>query len=515
MQKIYTILFRLAGVDYQVIKNCSSDTRAKYLNLGLSLILTSALAYVGGFDIGHQFTRSMWACASIAFLWAIAVFSFDFFLLNGGKIRPFFKLIRIPVGFANVFITVTALFVLANQATIDSKIGLSNASKITFLDSTYLANKEVRFDTYNTKKTRIDEYHQRSCVPEALNVRPGKLYDAKHALCISTNEELNKELINLDSMETGYYNAFQMTRNALCEVKSNDFFAKCLLIPQIIQANYFIAFIAACAFLFLFYLELQCIILKFSIDENDEYHTNLDRYNYGRKQYLNILMNQQVEEEIRETDLIEKEKHVKYKRKTFEVDVEDITESIARNYELRKLRELSNELDDKTTLEKIEKTEAAYAKTMTNETKTSEPEIFRLTNSMLSLVEEIRSKSDKEDLAKNLYTWVEANVVYDTTHTKEHYRTAAETYNNRRGVCGELSVLLISLFRGIGIEASFAEVTKDDGGKEVAHACAVIHNVKGENQLVDAAYKTFCIKHLEYRIMSDDELMTNFKNWNQ
>ncbi|MDZ4846644.1 MAG: DUF4407 domain-containing protein [Chitinophagales bacterium] len=512
---LLTIIFRLAGVDYNVIKNCSRDTKAKYKNLGLSLILTSSLAFIGGFDVAHQFTPMLWVCAAVGLLWAIAVFSFDYFLLNSGNISPFFKVIRVPVGFANVFITITALFVMLNQATIDSTIGLANASRITTVDSTYLATKEVRYDAYNNKQSRIEEYHQQSCMPEALNVRPGKLYDAKHALCITTHTELENELAKLDSAETGYYNAYQTNRQALAEVKSNDFFVKAKQLPAIFKANYFIVILAACAFLFLGYIELQCIILKFSIDGNDEYHTNLTRYNDGRKEHLNILMNQQVAGEMRENDLIEKDKQVKHKGKTFEVDVEDINQSIAQMYELKKLKELSKELDDETTLGKIKKTEAEYATNGNTQSKNTQPELFRMTNSMLGLVEEIRTKSDKDNLAKNLFDWVQTNVEYDTTHTKEFYRTAAETYNNRLGVCGELSVLMISLFRSAGIEASFAEVTKDDTGKEVAHACVVISSNEGGKQLVDVAYKSFDIKHTAYRVMSDNELMTNFKNWNQ
>lgn len=515
IKTIFTIIFRLAGVDYNVIKNCSRDTKAKYQNLGLSLILTSALAFIGGFDVAHQFTPSVCGCVAVGFLWATAVFSFDYFLMNSGNISPFFKIIRVPVGFANVFITITALFVLLNQATIDSTLGLANSSKIAAVDDAYLAAKKVRYDAYNTKKARIEEYHQRSCMPEALNVRPGKLYDAKHSLCITTHTELQNELSKLDSLETEYNNAYQTNRQALADVKYNDFFVKAKQLPAIFKGNYFMAILAACAFLFLGYIELQCIILKFSIDGNDEYHTNLTRYNEGRREHLSILMNRQVANEIHETDLVEKNKQVKHKSKIFEVDVEDINQSIAQNYELNKLKELSKELDDKNTLEKIKKTEAEYATTGKERNENPEPELFRLTNSMLGLVEEIRSKSDRGDLAKNLFDWVLTNIKYDTTHSKEFYRTAAETYNNRLGVCGELSVLLITLYRSAGIQANFAEVTKDDTGKEVAHACVVISNSDRGNQLVDVAYKSFDVKHTAYRVMSDNELMTNFKNWNQ
>lgn len=190
LNALFTIIYRLAGVDYNVIKSCTRDTKAKYQNLGFSLLLTSTLAYIGGFDVAHQFTPVLWACAAVGFLWAVAVFSFDYFLMNGGNVSPFFKMIRVPVGFANVFITITALFVMLNQATIDSTIGLANASKITTVDTTYLAEKEVRYDAYTTKKARIEEYHQQSCMPEALNVRPGKIYEAKHALCVTTHNEL-------------------------------------------------------------------------------------------------------------------------------------------------------------------------------------------------------------------------------------------------------------------------------------------------------------------------------------
>jgi hypothetical protein len=512
LHALFTIIYRLAGVDYNVIRDCSRDTKAKYQNLGFSLLLTSALAYIGGFDVAHQFTPVLWVCAAVGLLWAVAVFSFDYFLLNSGNISPFFKIIRVPVGFANVFITITALFVMLNQATIDSTIGLANTSKITEADNTYLAAKETRYDAYNTKKERIEEYHQQSCMPEALNVRPGKIYDMKHALCTTTHSELETELAKLDSMETGYYNAYQTNRQALVDVKSNDFFIKAKQLPAIFKANYFIAILAACAFLFLGYIELQCIILKFSIDPNDEYHTNLMRYNEGRREHMTVLMNQGVAEEKRKADLEEKDKLVKHSGKSFELDVEDINQKLVQRYELGKLAELSKALGDEETLKEVENLKKSSSE---NEpSKKAEPELFKMTNSMLGLVKEIRAKSDKDTLARNLFDWVVSNIEYDTTHSKEFYRTAAESYNNRKGVCGELSVLLISLYRNAGIAASFAEVTKDDTGKEVAHACVVINNSEGGKQLVDAAYKSFDVKHTAYRIMSDEELKNNFKNWN-
>ena len=165
-------------------------------------------------------------------LWGATVFSFDFFLINGGAVKGILKYIRIPVGLANVFVTVTALFVLLNQSTIDSNIRLSNSARIVKCDSLYLNSKEARYAQVDDQKKHIEEYHQPNCVPEALNGHPGPMYDKKHSLCVSTNKEIVQETAQLDSAELSYFTAYQTEKASLMSIASNDFLAKAGNIQQ-------------------------------------------------------------------------------------------------------------------------------------------------------------------------------------------------------------------------------------------------------------------------------------------
>ena len=134
---------------------------------------------------------------------------------------------------------------------------------------------------------------------------------------------------------------------------------------------------------------------------------------------------------------------------------------------------------------------------------------------MSQQVEEIKKSSNKDNIAENIFSWVVKNISYDNDHSKEHYRTAKETYDERRGLCGELSVLYIAFLRSVNIECNFCEVTKDNTGADVAHACIIIKGEDGTNQLSDVAYKSFAIQHIEYKELTDTNLKEKYDSWNQ
>jgi Transglutaminase-like superfamily len=507
-------IYRLGGATYDVIKHCSADTRTKYSNLAYSLLLSTVLAAIGGFDIARQFTTLMAFCFGVAILWGVAVFSFDFFLLNGGIVNGFFKYIRIPVGLANVFITITALFVLLNQSTIDTNIRLANASKISKCDSTYLSGKEERYAQVDEQKKHIDEYHQKNCVPEALNGHPGPEYDRKHSLCITTNTEIAQETAKLDSTEKTYVTAYQTEKEALQGITSNDFFAKAKLLPGILSANILILVLAICLFIFLGYIELQSILMKFAIDPNDEYHINLRKYNADRRGLVASKMDNETSVAKDKILLDKKVSDESSTKEKFEADMKAIDALAVRELEVKGKIDILREYGYDATAANLEELWKQYVKTgSASQDDTSD--IFKMSQSMAHQVEEIKKVSTNENLSENVFNWVLTNITYDTGHSKEHYRTAKETYNEKRGLCGELSVLYMSFLRVVNIDCYFCEVTKDNTGKEVAHACIIIKNNDGKAHLSDVAYKAFTIEHIEYRELTDAELKTKYDNWNQ
>lgn len=68
----------------------------------------------------------------------------------------------------------------------------------------------------------------------------------------------------------------------------------------------------------------------------------------------------------------------------------------------------------------------------------------------------IRGKTDSLDVVFTLATWVEANVEYNLTSvTSQASKQSTWVYDNRYGVCDELSNLFISMSREAGIPARF------------------------------------------------------------
>ncbi|HEX8607306.1 MAG TPA: DUF4407 domain-containing protein, partial [Pedobacter sp.] len=410
--------FRLGGTTYDVIKHCSPDIRTKYGNLAWSLFLSTGLAIIGGFDIARQFTTVFAICIGVGILWGIAVFFFDYFIINSSSGKLFFKLIRIPVGISNVTITVIALFVLLNQSTIDSKLLLTNTKKITRGDSTYLSNKQTRYAQVAEKKENIEAYHQKNCVPEALDGYPGPEYQKKHALCVTTDSAITRETAQLDTAEKTYHAAYQIERDALLKVSNADFFAKALLLPEIISANIMVLILAIALFIFLSYLELQSIMLKFSIDPNDEYHIKLRSYEEKRKGTTATQMDNEANVSLKKALLEGRKADAIITADEFTQDMQDTDAKTLRELEIRKRIKILRSKGYQATADQLEKKLQVYIKTG-SASQDGSTDIFKMTNSMLHQLEEIRKGSNGDSLAENIFHWIVVSIAYDEGHSKE------------------------------------------------------------------------------------------------
>ena len=63
-----------------------------------------------------------------------------------------------------------------------------------------------------------------------------------------------------------------------------------------------------------------------------------------------------------------------------------------------------------------------------------------------------------------------------------------------------------------GIKSSFVNVSVDNTGRNVSHACASV-SINGRDILVDPAYQTFDIIHKKYRPVSDSEAIRDYQSW--
>lgn len=531
MKIIKSPFYRLGGADYEVVKDCGKRTKVRHQNLALALLLTITFAAIGGYDIASQFTASNPFRAGVAALWAITTLSFDYFLINGGSAKGIFKYIRIFVGLANICITIAALFILLNQASIDSRILLNNGESLKTVDETYLKAKENRYQAVNAKKAEAEKYNKEVVVPEARNGYPGPKYGEKKAVYDVMITAVNEETAKLNVLEEPYLKAYQTERSALESVQSNDFFTKVKLLPEVMQRGGGLSlFLAACLFIFLSYIELQAIALKLSMSDDDEYHKAEKAHEERTRGIRDTAAESNVDLERRKILLNSSVQDNELQKQEYDVLMNDLDDRIVREAEMRgRIKILrakgfdANADNLEAELERFIKTskKRQNAENKTNgkqdastKNDVTAEEILKLTQPMKETLESIQNSSTAENLAEEIFKWIVTNIIYDKCHGKFFYRTARETYNDGHGICGELSVVYMAFLRASGIDATFIEVTKDRKGEDVTHACAMVKQ-NGSQFLSDPAYNCFVIEHLEWNEWSDEKLSAEYRSWNK
>lgn len=132
------------------------------------------------------------------------------------------------------------------------------------------------------------------------------------------------------------------------------------------------------------------------------------------------------------------------------------------------------------------------------------------------LVRIIRKHTDKYsravDKARAIYDWMETNIQYGKNNRKKGYKNTKEVLNDREGICGEMAFVYITMARVCGLKSAYVSVTVDCFGDKIHHACANV-SIKQGDILVDPAYHTFDIHHLEYIVLSDYEVLERFNQW--
>ena len=501
------ILYHLGGTDYVVIKHCSYINQTQYKNLGISLIISSLLGFFGGFEICHQFTNNYFYCIAVGLLWGGVIFSFDYFSISSStsKVGFFTKIIRIIVGISNVFITVSSLLITLNSSLINNNLNLKKPLMVQEETNIYDIKHDKRYERLNKLKNDRDKADQKcqSLLAQNYFKLAAKVHQNN---CLRMDSLISKEKAIVDTSEVLFYYAYLDKVKALRSETSEDFFTKANELPTILTKNWYTLLLAICFFIFLSYIELQCIMLKINIDQNDEYHTLTNHYNMKRKADIQTRINEQLEEKNKDVVL-------RNSIDNFKKIINQNEEIVLLEMEYRNKFNILCDYGYKDSANLLKNNWQNYLNSisilMMNKDSNINFTIFELTQPMMNVIQEIKSKSSK-NINENIFEWILTNVQYDSDHNGKHYRTARECFNEKRGLCGELTVLYISFLRYLEIEANFVEVLKDNLGFEVNHACAFVNG-----HLSDIAYKQFKIEHNEYKILSDEELLLKYKNWNK
>lgn len=111
--------------------------------------------------------------------------------------------------------------------------------------------------------------------------------------------------------------------------------------------------------------------------------------------------------------------------------------------------------------------------------------------------------------SKAIFEWILTNIPYDKEKKRPfgiEYRSALQTYNERKGVCGEMAALQAVMERLTG-ERSFLVLTKIGGEK---HMCTAHILPDNKVMLVDPAQKTFDAKYSDFEIVSDEHSLAGY-----
>ena len=114
--------------------------------------------------------------------------------------------------------------------------------------------------------------------------------------------------------------------------------------------------------------------------------------------------------------------------------------------------------------------------------------------------------------AQAIYDWTEKNIEYDTNKGSNCCKNSKETLVDRQGICSEMSFLYITMARCCNLRSAYVSVSHDCYNKKVNHGCAVV-DVGSRDVLVDPAYHAFDIKHKNYKILTDAEVLERFNQW--
>jgi hypothetical protein len=120
----------------------------------------------------------------------------------------------------------------------------------------------------------------------------------------------------------------------------------------------------------------------------------------------------------------------------------------------------------------------------------------------------------EEEKARALFDWFVLNIKFGTSGWKKHkksMRHAKEIFEDREGVCAEMTILYIAMARAVGLEANYAKIEINNSGKIDRHACAAV-KINDKYIYVDSSYNQFDAKHQGYTIMTDQEAVPHFKS---
>lgn len=138
---------------------------------------------------------------------------------------------------------------------------------------------------------------------------------------------------------------------------------------------------------------------------------------------------------------------------------------------------------------------------------------FVISSNLVRIIKNhVKGGLTEEEKAKRIYDWIKNNIQYGNPKKDYGYSDAEEILQYRKGICGEMAFLYIAMARIVGLKADFASIKRDCDNKKVHHGCAQV-DIGKKKILVDPAYHTYDVKHKQYKILSDNDVIRRFSQW--
>jgi len=126
----------------------------------------------------------------------------------------------------------------------------------------------------------------------------------------------------------------------------------------------------------------------------------------------------------------------------------------------------------------------------------------------MEAVKEVRAfmdlQGDEYEKARSVYLFMKSKGVTYHSLGPGKTRNAEKVWNEKKGSCFDQTLLYIVLARSVGLKAAYYDVSLDNKGEKVCHACAGVKIGRSKTVLVDPAYNTFDINH--YRVEKKNDL---------
>lgn len=533
----YLKTHQILGLDKRAWDLAPISIKKSYNNIVLAMFFVSAISVATGIEVTSQFIDSLPILIFGGIIYGIIILCVDYFLVSGESTR-FNFIVRSIFGGASVIIGVISVLLIINTNDIHNLTKSQTNTSLDSLSTAYQKAKIHRYKLASEKDSIIADYHNEKCLKEAKNKYAGSSYNRIHnSYCVEEEKKLSAMTKILDSAEVSFATAYNETTARFKEESRLGLFEKVtILFQEILFPNVYKIGFAILLFIFLLGIEFTALFAKMNIKkengfaklksviESEDHTFALDRIakeNEITKAKLEsnsdlLKTEANLDSKITKLLLVQNMKNQFLKARAVNPELwsdellkkgNTIFEDAAfkLNDELKKEFNITEGGAKKPE----EATEKKTYKTIT------EYNLFYLTTEMKILACSLirQAQGSQNNLIKLLYNWSLENLEFESEHNLTHYKYARHIFQERKGICGELTIFFIAMLRYASIEAEYVHVEIDQKGQKVNHACVGV-NINSNYFLVDIAYKSINANHRQWQPLGFSTLLKNVSEWN-